>query len=177
MTGAAMRMKGRCVVLGDNIGNDGHLMSLDFALARETDPEVLRREIFRGLDDTLAARLRPGDLIVTGRRFAQGNPHIQGFLGLKGAGIGLLTESIPSASYRLAINAGVPFLPSCPGLPPRVAEGDVLDVDFDTGAVVNTTRDESFRFAPLPGHARDIIKAGGWQPMFEARLAASGREQ
>jgi 3-isopropylmalate/(R)-2-methylmalate dehydratase small subunit len=173
MSGTPMQMEGRAFVLGDDIANDGHLMELAFALSRETDPEVLRHEIFKGLDESLAGRLQPGDLIVTGRRFAQGNPHIQGFIGLRGAGVGLLTESIPSASFRLAINAGVPLLPRCPGLPARVDEGDRLRVDFETGAVANLSRGEEMRFEPVPDYPRRIIEAGGWRPMFEARLAGA----
>lgn len=177
MTFTPMQLEGRAFLLGDDIANDGHLMSLAFALSRESDPEVLRKEIFKGLDETLAAQFQPGDLIVTGRRFAQGNPHIQGFIGLRGAGVGLLTQSIPSASLRLSINAGVPVLPNCPGLHGRTGQGDRLRVDFETGTVENLTRGEEMHFAPVPAHARTIIKSGGWRPMFEARLAAASADQ
>jgi 3-isopropylmalate/(R)-2-methylmalate dehydratase small subunit len=168
-----MQMEGRAFILGNDIANDGHLMALEFALSRESDPEVLRHQIFKGLDEALADQLTPGDLIVTGRRFAQGNPHIQGFIGLQGARIGLLTESIPSSSYRLAINAGVPLLPSCPGLRAQTTQGDILRVDFETGSVLNVTSGEELNFAPMPVHARTIIMAGGWPPMFKARLTAA----
>ena len=177
MTPPAMQMEGRAFILGDDIANDGHLMSLEFALSREIDPDVLRHQIFKGLDKTLAGQLQPGDLIVTGRRFAQGNPHIQGFIGLHGAQVGLLTESIPSASYRLAINAGVPLLPNCPDLRTQINHGDRLRVDFETGLVINETSGAQATFAPIPKHARAIIKAGGWRPMFEARLAATRAAQ
>lgn len=176
MSPTPMQLDGRAFVLGDDIANDGHLMSLEYALARETDPDVLRKQIFKGLDEALADQLRPGDLIVSGRRFAQGNPHIQGFIGLRGAGVGLLPETIPSASLRLSINAGVPVLPRCPGLRADTAHGDRLRVDFETGTVENLTRGTTSSFDPLPEHPRAIIKAGGWRPMFEARLERARSE-
>ena len=176
MTQARLYLEGRAFVFGDNLANDGELMDLAFALARETDPQKLRQHIFAGIDPDIAGQLQPGDIIVAGRRFAQGNPHIQGFLGLKGAGVGLITESIPSGSYRLAVNAGVPLLPRCPDLRSQINHGDQLQVDFDTGVVVNQSRNVTLQFEPTPEHVRRIIASGGWKPMFQARLATKGAQ-
>lgn len=162
--------EGNAWVLGHNIALDGELMELRFALERETDPEVLRQHIFAGLDPTLAERIKPGDLVVTGRRFAHGNPHIQGLIGLAGAGVGLLCESIHSGSYRCAINAGLPFLPKCPDITEHVNTGERLSVNFRTGEVTNQTRGETMQFEPLQPTLLRIIEAGGWMPMFRDRL-------
>lgn len=167
----AMRFAGTAWVFGDNVALDGDLMALHFALARETDPQVLRRHIFAGIDSTLAERIQPGDLIVTGRRFAHGNPHIQGLIGLQGAGIGLICESIASGAYRCAVNAGLPFLPKAPGITETVAQGERLEVDFRSGAFRNATRNIETRFEPLPEIALGIIARGGWLPSFRERLA------
>lgn len=163
--------EGNAWVLGDNIALDGELMELKFALARETDPEVLRHHIFKGLDPTLAERIQPGDIVVTGRRFAHGNPHIQGLIGLVGAGVGLVCESIHSGSFRCAINAGLPFLPRCPDVAKVIDNGDRLAVDFATGALRNVTKDEQHQFDPLPAEVQRIIANGGWLPTFRQRLA------
>ncbi|WP_253261368.1 MULTISPECIES: 3-isopropylmalate dehydratase [unclassified Roseobacter] len=166
-----MHFAGRAWVFGDNVALDGDLMALHFALARETDPQVLRQHIFAGIDSTLAERIQPGDLIVTGRRFAHGNPHIQGLIGLQGAGSGLICESIASGAYRCAVNAALPFLPRAPGITQMVAQGDQLEVDFRTGAFRNVTQDIETRFDPLPEIALSIIARGGWLPSFRDRLA------
>lgn len=166
------QLEGRAFVFGDDIGIDGDLMPLEFALRRELRPEVLREHVFEQIDATLAKRIQPGDIVVGGRRFAQGNPHIQGLIGLAGAGVGLVVESIPSGSYRNAVSAGLRFLPKCPGVSAMVETGHELAVDFAEGTVRNLTTGETRWFEPLPKALRDIIAIGGWRESFRRRLAA-----
>lgn len=150
-------------------------MPLEFALRRETDPEVLRHHLFAGMDPTIAARLRPGDIVVAGRRFAQGNPHIQGLLGLRGAGVGLVAESVPSGSRRNAVNAGLRTLPRCPGATDEATTGDLLEVDFATGVFRNLTRGTERRWPPLAEELRRVVEIGGWEAAFRARLDREAR--
>lgn len=163
--------EGRAWVFGDDIGVDGDLMPLSFALGRETDPQVLGRHIFAGIDKTFADRCRPGDIVVGGRRFGQGNPHIQGFLGLKGAGLSLIAESIPSGSLRNCVNAGLTTLPNCSGIRAHVGNGDRLRVDYAAGGVTNLNTGWSARYQPLNSELLAIIAAGGWPEHFRRRLA------
>jgi 3-isopropylmalate/(R)-2-methylmalate dehydratase small subunit len=85
-------------------------MAHEFAVRRETRPEVLKDHVMCGLDPGFAQKVSTGDLMVAGKRFAQGNPHIQGLLGLVGL-MGPVVESIPRGSLRNAVNAGLPLLP------------------------------------------------------------------
>jgi 3-isopropylmalate/(R)-2-methylmalate dehydratase small subunit len=165
--------RGRCWKFGDNLGIDGDIMPLRFALARETDPMVLRAHLMEALDSAFSAKVRPGDIIVGGRRFAQGNPHIQGFLGMVGHGLGLVTESMPRGSFRNAINAGLPFLDGCAGVGSLCETADELEVDFATGRFTNRTSGMEKDFTPLPAELRAIIAGGGWKENFRRRLAAS----
>jgi 3-isopropylmalate/(R)-2-methylmalate dehydratase small subunit len=165
--------KGRCWVFGDNVGVDGDLMPLRFAVARETRLEVLREHAMTGLDPDLPKRIRPGDVVVGGRRFAQGNPHIQGLLGLKALGVGLVVESIQRGSLRNAVNAGVPLLPACPGVSAEAATGDLVEVDFNTGVFRNLSRGTVRNYEALPAQLLDVVRAGGWEASFRRRLAAA----
>ena len=119
--------RGKCWRFGDNLGIDGAIMPLRFALSRETDPMILRDFLMSEIDPDFSKKVRPGDIIVGGRRFGQGNPHIQGFLGIKGHGLGLVAESIPRGSFRNVINAGVPFLAPCPDVTSTCETGDDLE--------------------------------------------------
>ncbi|MFM8555150.1 MAG: 3-isopropylmalate dehydratase [Betaproteobacteria bacterium] len=163
--------RGRCWKFGDNIGIDGDMMPLEFALKRELDPKVLGPYLMSGIDPEFAGKVRPGDLIVAGKRFAQGNPHIQGFLGIRAHGLGLIAESIPRGSFRNAVNAGVPFLTNCAGVSEMVETGDDIEADFKSGLFVNHTRGLSREFPPLEAQLLDIIAIGGWRLHLERRVA------
>ena len=163
--------RGKCWKFGDNLGIDGDVMPLRFALERELDPEVLRPFLMAGVDPDFPNKVSPGDIIVAGKRFGQGNPHIQGFLGITGHGLGLVAETIPRGSFRNAINAGLPFLTGCDGVTADVETGDNLDVNFQTGEFKNLTRDITRQFQPLDPQLQAIIEAGGWSANLEIRLA------
>jgi 3-isopropylmalate/(R)-2-methylmalate dehydratase small subunit len=163
--------KGKCWKFGDNLGIDGDVMPLRFALERELDPAVLSPFLMDGVDPDFSNKVSPGDIIVAGKRFGQGNPHIQGFLGIIGHGLGLVAETIPRGSFRNAINAGLPFLTDCDGVTADVETGDDLEVNFQTGEFRNLSRDITRQFQPLGTQLQTIIEAGGWAPNLEKRLA------
>lgn len=163
--------KGKCWKFGDNLGIDGDVMPLRFALERELDPAVLSPFLMAGVDPDFSNKVSPGDIIVAGKRFGQGNPHIQGFLGIVGHGLGLVAETIPRGSFRNAINAGLPFLTGCDGVTADVETGDDLEVNFQTGEFKNLSRDIRRQFQPLDAQLQTIIEAGGWAPNLEKRLA------
>jgi 3-isopropylmalate/(R)-2-methylmalate dehydratase small subunit len=164
---------GRCWKFGDNLGIDGDIMPLRFALERETDPMVLRDHLMVEVDPDFTKKIAPGDIIVAGKRFGQGNPHIQGFLGIRGWGLGLVAESIPRGSFRNAINAGLPFLSGCIGVTALCETGDELEVDFQTGRFKNVSRGTETKYAPLPRELLAIVEVGGWKEHFRRRLAAA----
>ena len=164
--------RGRAWVYPDNVAIDGDMMALEWALKRETRPEVLREHVFAGLDPDFLNRAKPGDVVVGGRRFAQGNPQIQGMIGLKGCGVGLVAESIPVGSFRNALAAGLPVLPRCPGVRSMFANGEEIEVDFEAARVRNLSQGTEETFAPLGPHLVEMLRAGGWGPMFRRRLDA-----
>lgn len=165
--------RGRCWLFGDYVCNDGDMIPLQFVVAREQRPEVLKDHAMSGLDPDFPRKAAPGDLVIAGRRFAQGNAHIQSFLALKGLGLAVAVESIPRSSLRNCVNAGVLILPECTGITRVVSSGDEIEIDFRTGAVVNHTRGgESHSYPPLDEALLSIIKLGGWEQSFRARLHA-----
>ncbi|MBI2293510.1 MAG: 3-isopropylmalate dehydratase [Betaproteobacteria bacterium] len=165
-----LNYRGRCWKFGDNVGVDGDMMPLEFALQRETRLDVLAPYAMTGLDPDFPQKVRSHDIVVGGKRFAQGNPHIQGLLGLAAHNVGLVCESIPRGSLRNALNAGLPLLPACPGITQRLESGDELEVDFRSGHVRNLTQNWDQTFDPLPAALLDIILAGGWQPALKRRV-------
>jgi len=164
--------RGRAWTFGHDLALDDDVMALRFTLLRETNGDALKGHLFERLAPDFAAAVQPGDLIVAGRRFGHGNPHIPAFIAMRALGVGLLTESMPRGTLRNAIYMGVPTLPACPGLLEHVGPGDALAVDFETGVVVNVTRDTTRRFPPLAPVLRDMVRRGGVRDHFKAQVAA-----
>jgi 3-isopropylmalate/(R)-2-methylmalate dehydratase small subunit len=162
---------GRCWKFGDNLAVDADLTKKEFATQRETRLEVLRDYCMCGIDPDFAKKAKPHDIIVAGKRFAQGNPHIQGLLGIRGLELGLVVESIPRGSFRNAINAGLPFLARCPGVTAECETGDELQVNFATGLFENLTRGTKKQYAPLDRSLLDTIAIGGWKAAVAKRIA------
>lgn len=161
--------RGRAWVFGDDVPNDNGFMPISFVRAQQYDPTVLAKSAFADLDPTLAGRIRAGDILVGGRNFGRGNPHVQGFLGLKGLGVAVLAESMSRGPLRACVNAGVPVLTE-PLLRGFAAQGDILAVDFETGHVANETRGTTLEIAPLPPLMREIVAAGGGLAYSKQRL-------
>lgn len=163
--------EGRCWKFGDAISVDADLTKKEFALTRELRLEVLRDFVMCGIDKDFPKKVSPHDIIVAGKRFAQGNPHIQGLLGIRALDLGLVVESIPRGSFRNAVNAGLKFLPRCEGVTASCDTGDRLRVNFRTGRFENLTRATVHDYEPLPTSLLDTIALGGWKPMVERRIA------
>ena len=120
--------------------------------------------------------VKPHDLVVAGKRFGHGNPHIQGFLGLKGAGVGLLVESMGRGPLRACVNAGVPVL-QAPGLRGLCRAGDELEVDFEVGVIRNLRTDTTLQAEPMHAVMCEIVAAGGGLAHMMQRLGERTRQR
>jgi 3-isopropylmalate/(R)-2-methylmalate dehydratase small subunit len=167
---------GRCWRFGNDLPNDGGLMDkLYMSQLMEYDPAVLAQHVLEAVRPEFARAVRAGDILVAGKRFAHGNPHIQGCLGLKGAGVAVIAESVQRNAYRILVSAGVPFIPHARGVLELVEDGDPLTVDVAKGEVLNRRTGQCASFEPLPGFLLDIIAAGGAPAHLKKRLVAAGR--
>ena len=154
-------LKGTCWKFGDNIMNDGGLMHHDFVKTQEWNPDVLKTHCLERINPEFSKFAKPGDILVAGKRFGHGNPHIQGFLGLKGLGVGLVVESMPRGTFRIAINAGIYVMPDCPDVTKFVDQGDLLEVNFRDGTINNLSKGKSMVAEPISEILLEIIASGG----------------
>jgi 3-isopropylmalate/(R)-2-methylmalate dehydratase small subunit len=164
--------RGTCHVFGDDIPLDEGVMAFKLAIERVTDPRLLIPHLFEQIDAGFASRVKPGDIVVAGRNFGCGKPHIQGFIAMAALEMGVLCESMPHKSLRRAMAAGLPVLTGCAGCTQLASSGDVLDVDFESGEARNISTGASTRFPPLPAILRDILANGGSAGSLRAWLAA-----
>ena len=166
--------RGKAWVFGHDVPNDNGLMPIRFVRSQEYDPAVLAKHCFEDLDPAIAAQVAPGDLVVGGRWFGRGNPHVQGFLGLQGLGVAVIAESMQRGAYRACVNSGLPVLAPVAGVSAFVSTGDTLSVDFETGLLVNEAQGTRLQAEALPMLMREIIGAGGGMGYMHRRLAALG---
>ena len=165
--------EGRAWVFGDDVPNDEGIMPLAMTRLQVYDPAELARHCFEQVNPAFVGEVKPGDLVVGGRNFGYGNPHIQGFLGLKGVGVGVVAASMVRGPLRACVNAGVPVLAPVPGLSGFVADGDRIRVDFESGRIANLSRGSELSAPPLPAVMREVIGAGGGIAHMRWRLGVT----
>ncbi|MFH1169569.1 MAG: 3-isopropylmalate dehydratase [Chloroflexota bacterium] len=163
-------MKGRCWKFGDNLSTDGAVMPLPEA-RKSHDPQVLKDYIMTGVDPGFPGRARRGDIIVSGKNFGHGNPHVWGYNAIREAGLGIIAESMARGGLRNAVTAGVLFLPAATGITKKVNQGDELEVNFRTGEIKDITSGETIRTEPLPEPLLEIIAAGGQEGFIKQKFA------
>ena len=75
-----------------------------------------------------------------------------------GSGIAcVVAKSFARIFYRNAINIGLPII-ECDA---DIDEGDVIEIDFADGILVNTTKGKEYSFPPFPPFLQNIIEKGG----------------
>jgi len=166
-------LKGKCWKFGDNLSTDVALLPLPIVKELGRDPKVLKDYVLRTVNPEFPKQVRPGDIVVAGKRFGHGNPHVWGYHALRELGVGLVVEFITRGGFRNAVTAGVPFLPAVPGITKKVNHGDVLEVNFKTGEIKNLTTGELIKAEPLDALILEIIEAGGQQGFLKKKFAHS----
>ena len=108
----------------------------------------------------LAARARPGDIIVTGKNFGAGSSRQQAVDCFLALGISVIVaESFGAIYERNAINVGMPIL-RAPALA-EVQDGETVHVDFRTGVVSIPSRGISVKGQPFSDVQLRIYERGG----------------
>jgi 3-isopropylmalate/(R)-2-methylmalate dehydratase small subunit len=121
------------------------------------------------LDPSFAAKVRPGDVLVTGRNFGCGSS-TPVHLTLMALGIGaIVAESFGRIFFRSSISAGLLVNP-CPGILDLTTTGDRIELDAVTGRIVNLTTRKHLDGDPLPAFLREMIEVGGEIPYIKAQL-------
>jgi 3-isopropylmalate/(R)-2-methylmalate dehydratase small subunit len=164
-------LKGRCRKFGDDVPLDGGLIPFRLAMARVMEPEKLIPHLFEEIVPEFHKRVAPGDIIVAGRRFACGKPHVQGFIALRALGLGVVCESMPFNALRGAVSRGTTLMPGCAGVTSLAEEDDQLEVNFETGRFRNETRGIEQAFRPLDPSLLEMIAKGGSEGLIREWVA------
>lgn len=153
-----MKLQGRVHKYGDNIDTDVIIPARYLA---SQSHEELAAHCMEDVDADFVKRVKQGDIMVGGANFGCGSSREHAPIAIEASGIScVIAQSFARIFYRNAINIGFPILECADA--GKIAEGDELSVDLDTGTIKNITRGESYASTPFPPFIQKIIKAKGY---------------
>ena len=113
------------------------------------------------IDKEFVSKVNKGDIMVGGANFGCGSSREHAPIAIKESGISIvIAETFARIFYRNAINIGLAIL-ECPEASAKIEAGDDVEVDFDTGIIVNHTKNETYKGQPFPPFIQEIIEKGG----------------
>lgn len=149
--------KGRVWKFGDNIDTDvitpGKYLTLPM--------DELKHHVMEPIDPEFHKKVKPGDVIVAGRNFGCGSSREQAPAALKALGLSaIIAEGFARIFFRNAISIGLPVM-VCKGISEAVKQGDLLEVNVETGRLRNLNTGQTFATKALSKQMTEMLKAGG----------------
>ena len=109
--------------------------------------------------------------MVAGVNFGCGSSREHAPIAIKASGIScVIAANFARIFYRNSINIGLPIL-ECPAASAGIADGDEVEVDYDTGVITNVTKGETYQSEPFPPFIKDMIAKGGLMASLKAKEA------
>ena len=167
-----MQFKGTVFRYGRDIDTD---VIIPARYLNTSDPAELAKHCLEDLDTTFVKRVKPGDIIVADQNFGCGSSREHAPVAIKAAGVSVVAATfIARIFYRNAINIGLPIM-ECPEACDAISDGDVVEVDADTGTIRDETTGQTFSAQPFPPFIQEIISEGGLVARTKARLAREAK--
>lgn len=153
-----MKANGKTWKYGDNVDTD---VIIPARYLNTPDAKELSAHCMEDIDTSFAAKVQKGEIMIAGKNFGCGSSREHAPLAIKTCGIAcVIAASFARIFYRNALNIALPIL-ECPEASEAISAGDEVEVDFDTGIIVDKTIGRSFQAEPFPPFMQDLIKAGG----------------
>jgi len=143
----------------DNLNTDQMFAGNLTYKINSAEPEKIRPYLFKGFDESFAARVQPGDILICGANFGCGSSREHPAVGLAHAGVqAVIVKSVGRIFYRSAINQGLPMI-VLPAAVDAYRRRDRVTVNLAQGLV--TVKDRTYACAPLPPKLMEILTAKG----------------
>ena len=153
-----MKATGRVFKFGDNVDTD---VIIPARYLNAPDPAELAKHCMEDIDPEFVNKVSKGDIIVAEKNFGCGSSREHAPISIKAAGVScVIAETFARIFYRNAINIGLPII-ECKEASEKIAEGDEVEIDFDSGMIYNKTKGESYKGQAFPEFMQKIIKAEG----------------
>ena len=143
---------------GDNVDTD---VIIPARYLNTADHKELAAHCMEDIDKEFVKKVNDGDIMVGGANFGCGSSREHAPIAIKNSGIScVIAKTFARIFFRNAINIGLAIL-ECPEASEKIADGDQVAIDFDTGIITNLTKNESYKAEPYPDFLKDIIASGG----------------
>lgn len=153
-----MKTLGNVIKYGDNIDTD---VIIPARYLNSSDPKELAAHCMEDIDTEFIKKVKNGDIMVGGRNFGCGSSREHAPIAIKESGIScVIAATFARIFYRNAINIGLPIL-ECEEASKKIADGDEIEIDFDSGIITNKTKNESYKGVPFPPFIQNIINNDG----------------
>ena len=103
------------------------------------------------------------------KNFGCGSSREHAPISIKAAGVScVIAETFARIFYRNAINIGLPII-ECKEASQNIEAGDEVEIDFDSGIIVNKTKNQTYQGQAFPEFMQKIIKAEGLMNYINAK--------
>lgn len=153
-----MKALGKTWKYGDNVDTD---VIIPARYLNTPDAKELAKHCMEDIDTSFASKVQEGEIMIAGKNFGCGSSREHAPLAIKTCGVAcVIAASFARIFYRNALNIALPIL-ECPEAAEAIKAGDEVEVDFDTGKIIDKTSGVTFEAEPFPPFMQDLIKAGG----------------
>ena len=153
-----MKTNGKVHKYGDNIDTD---VIIPARYLNTADHKELAAHCMEDIDKDFVKKVKAGDIMVGGANFGCGSSREHAPIAIKNSGIScVIAATFARIFFRNSINIGLAIL-ECPEASEKIADGDEVSIDFDTGVITNITKNETYKAEPFPEFVKKIIDADG----------------
>ena len=153
-----MISNGKVHKYGDNVDTD---VIIPARYLNTADHKELASHCMEDIDKDFVKKVKTGDIIVGGANFGCGSSREHAPIAIKNSGVScVIAATFARIFFRNSINIGLAIL-ECPEASEKIADGDEVSIDFDTGVITNLTKNETYKAEPFPEFVKKIIDADG----------------
>lgn len=153
-----MQAKGSVFKYGDNVDTD---VIIPARYLNSSDPKELAMHCMEDIDADFVKKVKKGDIIVATKNFGCGSSREHAPISIKEAGVScVIAETFARIFYRNAINIGLPIM-ECKEASEQIEAGDEVEINFDTGEIIDHTKGLTFKGQPFPEFMQKIINSNG----------------
>lgn len=153
-----MNARGRVHKYGDNVDTD---VIIPARYLNTASHKELAAHCMEDIDKDFVNKVQQGDIIVADKNFGCGSSREHAPIAIKASGIScVIASTFARIFYRNSINIGLPIL-ECDEAAKDIEDCDMVSVDYDTGVIVNETKNKKYQAEPFPEFIQNIIRKGG----------------